>query len=376
MRSKFMTFIISTVFILSIAVFILFGAILWDEFLKLETSVEPTNVQTVISENQDTIDEDIKAPEIIEDPLEQIVNEDDKNQEEQKAEEIDYSNITINKYFYNQLEQYSNALETNKENMKIGNYKIELGNIFSLLLEQNNGKDELGKYYQSAIEAYTYDNPDVFYLSPNKMYLNIETTTRGNNVTYNVYINSGNEENYFIDEFSSKAQIDNVLEQIEDARDEILSNKSDSTYENIKMIHDYLIDNLEYDTSISKDNIYNIYGAMVNKVCVCEGYARSFKYLMDYLEIPCTIIIGKGLNSENKTENHAWNYVQLDGNWYAIDCTWDDPVSSTGWVSESSKTKYFLKGSNTMSHDHNPNPQFTDGGKVFNYPQLSKYDYN
>ena len=97
---------------------------------------------------------------------------------------------------------------------------------------------------------------------------------------------------------------------------------------------------------------------------------------MDYLEIPCTLVIGKGKNSENKTENHAWNYVQLDGNWYAIDCTWDDPVSTSGWVSESSKVKYFLKGSNTMSNDHSPNPQFTEGGKVFKYPQLSAYDYN
>ena len=254
MRSKFVTFIISTVFILSMSVFILFGVILWDEFLKLDTSIEPTSVQTVISENQDTIDENIKAPDIIEDPFEKIINDDDSYQEEQVNEKVDYSNVTINKYFYNQLEQYSkiiyNALETNKENMKLGNYKIELGNIFSLLLKQSNGKDELGKYYQSAIEAYTYDNPDVFYLGRDKMYLNIETITRGNDVSYNVYINSGDEGNYYIDEYTSKAQIDSAIEKIEEVRDEILSNKSNDTYENIKMVHDYLIDNLEYDLTI------------------------------------------------------------------------------------------------------------------------------
>ena len=91
--------------------------------------------------------------------------------------------------------------------------------------------------------------------------------------------------------------------------------------------------------------------------------------------IPCTMVIGTGTNSENRTENHAWNYVQLNNKWYAIDCTWDDPLSATGKVTESAKTKYFLKGFNTMSVDHTPKAQFTEGGKVFEYPQLCTYDY-
>ena len=65
----------------------------------------------------------------------------------------------------------------------------------------------------------------------------------------------------------------------------------------------------------------------------------------------------------------------MDNNWYAIDVTWDDPVSKTGWVSEESKYRYFLKGLDTMSEDHIPSQQFTEGGKVFEYPQVSRYDY-
>lgn len=372
MRSKLTTAIMSVVIFLIIGIFVLFGYILWDEFMKVETSVQPENVKTIISENINTIDEDIKAPEMIENPFDKI--EDGSNQ----ASDIDYSNVTINKYFYNQLEEYSQtiykAFETNKENMKTGTYQIELGSSFTSLLNQSNGQEQLGNYYQSAIEAYTYDNPDVFYLSPNKMYLNIETTTRGSNVTYHVYLNSGEEANYLIDEFSSKEQIDNAISEIEQVRNEILQNRKSNTYDNIKMVHDYLIENVEYDTTISKSNIYNIYGAMVNHEAVCEGYARSFKYLMDYLGIPCTLVIGKGTNSEGRTENHAWNYVQVDNNWYAIDTTWDDPVSATGWVSQSSKYRYFLKGSNDMSKDHTPSGQFTEGGKVFSYPALSNWD--
>ena len=207
------------------------------------------------------------------------------------------------------------------------------------------------------------------------MYLNIETTTRGKEVSYHVYINCGNEANYFIDEFSSKAQVDNAIEKIEQTRNQMIQNRKNNTYDNIKMVHDYLVENIEYDTSISKENIYNIYGAMVNGEAVCEGYARSFKYVMDSFGIPCTLVIGKGTNSEGKTENHAWNYVQLGDRWYALDVTWDDPISLTGWVSESSKYRYFLKGSNDMIKDHIPSSQFTEGGKNFSYPPISSSNY-
>ena len=376
MRSRIATFFIVIVTILIIAVFGIFGMIIWKEFKNLQIGTEVEGVKTEISENQNknTIDKDIKIPEIIENPFDEI-----QDSTQNPSINVDYSNVTVDKYFYNQLEEPSKtiykAFERNKENMKSGTYRIDLGNGFSNILNQANGSDLLGKYYQSAIEAYTYDNPEIFYLSPNKMYLNIETTTIGSNVTYNVFINNGNENNYFIDEFTSQGQVESAINQIEQTKNQILQNRSENTYDNIKMVHDYLVENIEYDTTISQSNIYNVYGALVNGRTVCEGYARSFKYLMDELGIPCTLVIGTGTNSQGETENHAWNYVQLNGNWYAIDCTWDDPVSSTGYVSQNSKYRYFLKGSNDFSKDHKPSGQFTEGGKVFSYPEISGTDF-
>ena len=376
MKSRLATFIISIVTILIIAVFALFGMIFWQEFKDLQAGAEVEGVQTVISENQNrnTIDQDIKTPEIIENPFDQI-----QDSGQSSTVNVDYSNITVDKYFYNQLEEPSQtiykAFESNKEDMKSGTYRIDLGNSFSDILNQTNGSEMLGQYYQSAIEAYTYDNPEIFYLSPNKMYLNIETTTLGNSVTYNVYINNGNENNYFIDEFTSQSQVESAISQIEQVKNQILQNRSGNAYDDIRMVHDYLVENIEYDTTVSQSNIYNVYGALVNGRAVCEGYARSFKYLMDKLGIPCILVIGTGTNSQGQTENHAWNYVQLNGTWYAIDCTWDDPVSSTGYVSQSSRYRYFLKGSNEFLQDHTPSGQFTEGGKVFSYPTLSRQGY-
>ena len=137
-----------------------------------------------------------------------------------------------------------------------------------------------------------------------------------------------------------------------------------------------LVHNLSYDSSISKENIYNIYGALVNRECVCEGYAKSYKFLLNKAGIDCVIVIGKATNSQGQTENHSWNYVELDGNWYAVDVTWDDPVIvGNGSLSNSARYKYFLKGYNAIKQDHSASGQFTEGGKEFRYPALSMRDY-
>ena len=380
MRDKLTTVIITFVILGIIGVLIVFGMNAFEEITKLnnvETATDPVQWEENKNQvaNQDkTLENNIEVPGIVENPLDKLTQTPDTNTN------VDYSNVNVNKYFYNQLEEYSKtiykAFETNKEEMKSGTKQIELGDSFSSLLSQANGQELLGKYYQSAIEAYTYDNPEVFYLSPNKMFLNIETTTRGNAVSYRVYINSGNEANYLTDEFTSKEQVESAIAQIEQVKNQILQNATGDTYQDIKMVHDYLVDTISYDSSLSKPYIYNIYGALVEKLCVCEGYARSMKYLLDSLDIPCTIVIGKGTNSEGKTENHAWNYVEIEGKWYAIDATWDDPVIiGNGTLSQSSKYRYFLKGSNEMAKDHTPSNTFTDGGKEFTYPSLSLENY-
>ena len=211
MRDIFTTIIISIIIILLIIVFGFFGLILWNEYQELQNVVEPEAVQSVFSESENTLQEDIKVPQIVENPLDKL--EDSSNSS--NTSNVNYENVQIDKYFYNQLDEYSRiiykAFESNKENMKTGTYRIELGDAFSSLLIKSNGQELLKQYYQSAIEAYTYDNPEIFYLNPNKMYLNIETTTRGSTKTYNAYINNGSQTNYLTDEFSSKEQISQAI---------------------------------------------------------------------------------------------------------------------------------------------------------------------
>ena len=316
----------------------------------------------------------IETPQVVSNPIDDVESTITQNK-------ITYQSSSSSKhYFYDQLDSYSKTIYdgmfANKENLKTGTYRLEFGDLFSELLSRPNGQDLLGDYYQSAIEAFTYDNPDVFYLDPTKMFLNIKTTTKGRNKTYNVYIACRNNENYLAAGFYSLEQINQCQAQIEQIKNQVMSGLSGNREKQIRHIHDYLIENLNYDQTISGSNIYNLYGALVNKSCVCEGYAKAFKYLLDEAGIDCVIVIGTGTNSKGETENHAWNYVSIDGSWYAVDTTWDDPVVQGGGILLSShKHKYYLKGLATISKDHIVNGQFTDGGKIFSYPSLNNSDY-
>lgn len=284
------------------------------------------------------------------------------------------------KFFYEQLNQNQkilyNALQESKEKMMSGNYQIQFGNKFYDILSKDGGSKQLGDDYQTAIEAFTHDNPDLFYVDVSKMYLNMEKKKRAFSTTYNVFIGPEDGRTYFAKGFTSEAQVKTALQQIQQVRDVVKSKLKGNEYQNIKKIHDYLVDNVEYDDTYSGVGLYSIYGALVKKKCVCEGYTRAFKYLADSAGIRCVLLQGEATNSDGTVEKHAWNAVYLNNNWYLIDTTWDDPIIiGRGFLLPGTHYKYFMKGSKTFAKDHTLQTQFSDGGKVFKYPNISEKDY-
>ncbi|MDE6319573.1 MAG: hypothetical protein K2M22_07690, partial [Lachnospiraceae bacterium] len=90
------------------------------------------------------------------------------------------------------------------------------------------------------------------------------------------------------------------------------------------VLHDYLVINVEYDydnylSGSIPDDSFNAYGALVNGTAVCNGYALAYKYLLNQVGIESYMVTSKSMN-------HAWNLVKLDGEYYHVDTTWDDPV--------------------------------------------------
>ena len=121
-----------------------------------------------------------------------------------------------------------------------------------------------------------------------------------------------------------------------------------SDYEIAKALHDYLTTHNEYDMRLYSGNLPALsrtsYGALVDRTSVCAGYALAYERLMDQVGIPCEYVTGMTTNGY-----HAWNIIQIDGEWYHVDVTWDDPTPDReGYV----RYKYFLKSDKAMSRDH------------------------
>lgn len=280
-------------------------------------------------------------------------------------------------YYYQQLDETGKkiylSIEKNIDSLKDGKDNIQLP---ASLNEdaKGKGKEYISEQFQNAWDAFITDRSEYFYLDSGKVCLVTKMTTKGSNTNYEFFIGKGDNENYFIDAFSSKENVEYAIKKVNLVKKEVLKDATGNNYEKMKYVHDWLVDNVQYDTANSK-NTSDIYGCLVNKKVVCEGYARAFKYLMDELNIPCILISGKAVDENGKVERHAWNYVYIKNNWYAIDVTWDDPIIiGKGKVDSGIKYKYFLKGSDSIGKNHTPIGEITKNGMKFKYPELSKED--
>lgn len=372
-ENGFIKFLLVLIVIALAGIIMLFGYVMYNEFAG-NSDIDFGNLQLIYPkiENQES-DNRINNTK---------TTTDTKISGSTVGTQVSTKNEYQNKYLYSQLGENEKIiyekLYENKENLKTGTYTIQFENAFYDILSQENGSDKLQEEYQTAIEAFTYDNPDVFYIDVTKMYINIETIQKIFSTKYNVYINSAKDPTYLLDGFTSKEQIDQCESQVIAVKNQILNQiAGKNDIEKMKYIHDYLVDTIEYDQTFAEKNIYNIYGALVSKTCVCEGYAKALQYLLNEAELENIIITGTATNSDGKTENHAWNYVNINEKWYAIDTTWDDPIIvGGGKLTNTIRYRYFLKGSSTMNKNHFISTKFTSDGQDFEFPELSITDYN
>ena len=143
-----------------------------------------------------------------------------------------------------------------------------------------------------------------------------------------------------------------------------LKDGSKSDYDKVKAIHDYIVENVEYDydtyygTTTGYWGTYTGYGALVKHLAVCQGFASAFYRLCLEAGIDARMIDSRDLG-------HAWNIVQLDGLYYLMDCTWDENTETDS---------YFLRGKYDFEGHENSDDQFHDEGFAARYP-LSDYRY-
>lgn len=148
--------------------------------------------------------------------------------------------------------------------------------------------------------------------------------------------------------YNNIAQIESEYNALLKAVDSFpVSGKTD--YEKLSSIHNGLCALASYETNITADTspvnskVFFPSSALLSPYStVCDGYSKAFKMLCDKNSIPCIIVVGYAGNV-----GHAWNYVKMNGRWYATDATWDDLDDPSTVCSD----EFFMSGANTRDSD-------------------------
>lgn len=168
---------------------------------------------------------------------------------------------------------------------------------------------ELSAIYHSLIN----DNADLFYVSGSLSWFvdgkDMVTVTS----VVPSYKMSGDELTAAKETFNEK------IEEITAPVDDSWSDMEIALY-----FHDYLATHFEYDMRVYDsvlytDVVYDAYGFLTQGTGVCQAYTLTYNYLLKLYGI-------NGNFATSEAMNHIWNIIEIDGQWYHVDVTWDDPV--------------------------------------------------
>lgn len=118
-------------------------------------------------------------------------------------------------------------------------------------------------------------------------------------------------------------------------------------------IHDWLVANFMYDYRLyeyeGKEN-HDIYGFLRDGIGVCQSYAYTFMYMARKVGLESYLVISPEKDTDGDgiadVAGHGWNVVKIDGNWYHVDATYDDPILGQSFkydfVGEVSHSKFLL----------------------------------
>lgn len=238
----------------------------------------------------------------------------------------------------NYYREYDFTFVQNTDDFSPNNYQ-DILNIFYTVI--NSGNNTFTFYCPAEYESCTDDikllanDQDTLsdinnYVHPFNSFSHIETEydTLGK-VTINIIKSYKDEE------------ITLINERIDALSKELISNNL-TQEDNIRTIHDYIINHTKYDSDRSDNNIINYksdiaYGPLFEGYALCGGYSDLMELFLEKMNIKSFKV---------SSEKHVWNAIQLGNNWYHLDLTWDDPVAMDG--NDYLDYNYFLIDTNNL----------------------------
>lgn len=249
-----------------------------------------------------------------------------------------YSKININDYYkddnFNYVDDYTESGIKNRNDL-----------INSIYYAINSGTDYIERYIDSDYTNYINDiNTLTAYNGAEfkKVISTLNNFVHPYNSSNNVKISYGGD--YKIGITINRAYTQDEINEINNKVDKILNenvNNNMPPKEKIRVIHDYIIDHTEYDKlkyENKNDDTYKsntAYGVLIEGYGTCNGYADAMEIFLDKMNI---------INYKISNEEHIWNLVYLDGKWYHLDLTWDDPISDINI----NRDTYFLISTKTL----------------------------
>ncbi|WP_053532561.1 transglutaminase domain-containing protein [Clostridium botulinum] len=268
-------------------------------------------------------------------PIENTDNDKIFKENDKESITIKTSARTLDEYLKSKLprnnrrvKRYSSLslFQSNKEDIKarlkdgMENYKtnIDIKDLIDLDDINNNSNKILDLYFDVI-----YENPQIFYCNP--------TSVKFDNCTYNPSTKKLNSCDIKVNYEYSNDVIDKMREKLNNKINYIKKNYLDECSTDLEIeyaIHDYITQNCTYDKdNYDKKTVPNIshtsYGALINQIAVCDGYSKATMLLLNEYGIEAGIVTN---------DSHAWNYVNIDGNYYQTDLTWDDPTPETNKI--------------------------------------------
>jgi transglutaminase-like putative cysteine protease len=125
------------------------------------------------------------------------------------------------------------------------------------------------------------------------------------------------------------AEADELYTALMNVSDQIFKNEM-SDFEKVVAAHDYLVVNSVYSVEGNVDYLATAHSVLIDGKGQCQGYSEAFAALLIISGVETRIISGMALDSTPVYQPHAWNLVSIDGSWYHVDATWDDPIPDTG----------------------------------------------
>lgn len=218
--------------------------------------------------------------------------------------------LTYNEYYLDNDYLYVQNIDKSSVN----NYQEVLNMIYSII---NSGDDSYSFYcdYDNCLndiknlinEQETIMDINNF-VHPFNSFSSINITTSSNGkITVKTKKVYNNDEIEFIKDYIKNFISENISDSM-------------SNYDKIKAFHDHIINNTIYDEDNTEES-YTAYNLITTGKSICGGYSDIISIYLNIIGIQ---------NYKITSPNHIWNLVNLDGVWYHIDATWDDPVASDG----------------------------------------------